>query len=438
MSIVTINVFAFILALALTRKIKGTNLFRTVFFMPNLIGGIILGYIWQQMINAVLLKYETTLVANPTYGFWGLIILMNWQMIGYMMIIYVAGLQNVPTDLIEAAEIDGATSLQTLFKVKIPMVMPSITICLFLTVSNSFKLFDQNLALTAGAPSKKTAMLALDIYNTFYGRSGFEGVGQAKAVLFFIVVAVIALGQLVLTSNNPFALPTAETFAGLTNYVNGIEKTGFFTAFGWSAFITVFSVAAIILFTSMTAYYLTRVKTGVTNVLYYMFVFSMIVPFQMVMFTMSKLANMTHLNNPPGMVLLYLGFGSGLSVFMFCGFIKSIPLDIEEAAMIDGCNPLQTFFGVVMPILKPTAITVAILNAMWIWNDYLLPYLVIGLSTNYKTIPVVVQYLVGSYGAKDLGAMMALLVLSVIPIIVFYLTCQKYIIEGVVAGAVKG
>ena len=192
-SIVTINVFAFILALALTRKIKGTNLFRTVFFMPNLIGGIILGYIWQQMINAVLLKYETTLVANPTYGFWGLIILMNWQMIGYMMIIYVAGLQNVPTDLIEAAEIDGATSLQTLFKVKIPMVMPSITICLFLTVSNSFKLFDQNLALTAGAPSKKTAMLALDIYNTFYGRSGFEGVGQAKAVLFFIVVAVIAL-----------------------------------------------------------------------------------------------------------------------------------------------------------------------------------------------------------------------------------------------------
>ena len=198
-SIITINVFAFVLALALTRKIKGTNLCRTVFFMPNLIGGIILGYIWQQMINAVLLKYETTLVANPTYGFWGLVILMNWQMIGYMMIIYVAGLQNVPTDLIEAAQIDGATSLQTLFKVKIPMVMPSITICLFLTVSNSFKLFDQNLALTAGAPSKKTAMLALDIYNTFYGRNGYEGVGQAKAVLFFIVVAVIALGQLVLT-----------------------------------------------------------------------------------------------------------------------------------------------------------------------------------------------------------------------------------------------
>ena len=169
-----------------------------------------------------------------------------------------------------------------------------------------------------------------------------------------------------------------------------------------------------------------------------MFVFSMIVPFQMVMFTMSKLANVSRLNHPPGLILLYLGFGSGLAIFMFCGFIKSIPLEIEEAAMIDGCNPIQNFFGVVWPILKPTAITVAILNAMWIWNDYLLPYLVIGLSTPYKTIPVAVQYLVGSYGSKDMGAMMALLVLSVIPIVVFYLLCQKYIIEGVVAGAVKG
>ena len=156
------------------------------------------------------------------------------------------------------------------------------------------------------------------------------------------------------------------------------------------------------------------------------------------MFTMSKLANSLHLNNPWGMVILYVGFGSGLSVFMFSGFVKSIPIEIEEAAMIDGCTPLQTFFGVVMPILKPTAITVAILNAMWIWNDYLLPYLVIGVSTNYKTIPVVVQYLVGSYGAKDMGAMMALLVLAIIPIVIFYLACQKYIIEGVVAGAVKG
>ncbi len=198
-SVVTINVFAFAIALILTRKIKGTNLFRTVFFMPNLIGGIVLGYTWQQMINAILYRYETTIVSNAKYGFWGLVILMNWQMIGYMMIIYIAGLQNVPTDLIEAAKIDGATGWQTLIKVKLPMVMSSITICMFLTLSNSFKLFDQNKALTNGAPMNKTQMLALNIYDTFYGKTGYEGVGQAKAVVFFLLVAAIALCQLSFT-----------------------------------------------------------------------------------------------------------------------------------------------------------------------------------------------------------------------------------------------
>lgn len=239
-------------------------------------------------------------------------------------------------------------------------------------------------------------------------------------------------------SSDPFALPNAETFVGITNYVNGLVKTGLLSAIGWSFFITIVSVVLIILFTSMTAYYITRVKSKYSTVLYYMFTFSMIVPFQMVMFTMTSLADKFHLRNPIGMCILYLGFGAGLSVFMFAGFVKSIPLEIEEAAMIDGCNPLQNFFGVIFPILKPTAITVAILNAMWIWNDFLLPYLVIGISTKYKTIPVVVQMLVGSNGNKDMGALMAMLVLSIIPIIIFYLTCQKYIIEGVVAGAVKG
>ena len=220
--------------------------------------------------------------------------------------------------------------------------------------------------------------------------------------------------------------------------MNGLVKTGLLKAIGWSFFITVVSVILIILFTSMTAYYIARVKSTYAGLLYYMFVFSMIVPFQMVMFTMTSLADRFHLRNPLGMCILYLGFGAGLSVFMFVGFIKTIPLEIEEAALIDGCNPLQTFFRVVFPILKPTAITVAILNAMWIWNDFLLPYLIIGVSTKYKTIPVVVQMLVGSNGNKDLGALMAMLVLSIIPIIIFYLVCQKYIIQGVVAGAVKG
>lgn len=195
-SVVMINVIAFMLALLLTRKIRGTNVFRTIFFMPNLIGGIVLGYIWQLIFNGILYNFGVDLTYSATYGFWGLVILMNWQMVGYMMIIYIAGIQNIPPELIEAAEIDGATPWQVLKDVKIPMVMPSVTICTFLTLTNSFKLFDQNLALTAGAPGKESAMLALDIFNTFYGRTGFEGVGQAKAVVFFVVVALIALIQL--------------------------------------------------------------------------------------------------------------------------------------------------------------------------------------------------------------------------------------------------
>lgn len=198
-SVITINLFAFLFALMLTRGKKGTNLFRTIFFMPNLIGGIVLGYIWQLIINGVLIKFDVTLTSSANYGFWGLIILMNWQLIGYMMIIYIAGIQNVSKDVIEAAKIDGCTRFGILRNVTIPLVMPSITICLFLTLSNSFKLFDQNLALTAGAPSKETSMLALDIFNTFYGSVGWEGVGQAKAVVFFVLVALIALIQLMAT-----------------------------------------------------------------------------------------------------------------------------------------------------------------------------------------------------------------------------------------------
>lgn len=259
------------------------------------------------------------------------------------------------------------------------------------------------------------------------------------AVLFLTPIFIVLMNSFkgkFYISDTPFLLPNSTTFSGLNNYISGIAKTGFPKAFGMSLFITLSSVLVIILLTSMTAWYITRVKTKFNNYVYYMFVFSMIVPFQMVMFTMTKVANILHLDNPIGIILIYLGFGSGLSVFMFCGFVKSIPLEIEEAAIIDGCNPIQTFFRVVMPILKPTTITVAILNVMWIWNDYLLPYLVIG--TEYKTIPIAIQYLKGGYGSIDMGAMMAMLVLAILPIVIFYLTCQKYIIEGVVSGAVKG
>lgn len=237
-------------------------------------------------------------------------------------------------------------------------------------------------------------------------------------------------------SDIPFKLPTSETFAGLQNYIDGAAKIGFFSAFGRSTFITVISVIVIVIFTSMTAWYIVRVKNFFTNKLYYVFVFAMIVPFQMVMFTMSKVANDLHLDSVPGLIVLYLGFGAGQAVFLFTGFVKSIPLEVEEAAMIDGCNPLQTFISIVFPILKPTAITVAILNAMWIWNDYLLPSLI--LPQEKGTIPMVIQGLKGGYGSVDMGAMMAMLVLAIFPIIIFYLSCQKYIIKGVAAGAVKG
>lgn len=265
--------------------------------------------------------------------------------------------------------------------------------------------------------------------------------------IFLSILAVLYLAPILIVfmnsfkgrffiSDTPFALPDAQTFIGIENYFSGIAKTGFINAFGYSLFITVFSVVTIVLFTSMTAWCITRVKSKVSSLFFYLLVFSMIVPFQMVMFTMSKMANIMRLDNPVGIVVIYLGYGAGLSVFIFTGFVKSIPLEIEEAATIDGCNPIQTFFLVVFPILKPIYITVAILNTMWIWNDYLLPYLVIG--SNYKTIPIAVQYLQGGYGSRDMGAMMAMLVLAIVPIIVFYLTSQKYIIEGVVAGAVKG
>lgn len=238
-------------------------------------------------------------------------------------------------------------------------------------------------------------------------------------------------------SRMPFSIPAGKAFVGLQNYVNGIKKIGFFRSFGYSLWITVASVVVIIICTSMFAWYITRVKSKTTTALYYLCAFSMIVPFQMVMFTLSKLADIMKLGNPIGIIVVYLGFGAGLAVFMFCGFAKSIPLEIEEAAMIDGCNPLEIFFRVVLPVLRPTCISTAILQTMWIWNDYLLPYLVLDI-TKYKTIPIAIQYLKGGYGAVDMGAMMAMLVLAIIPIVIFYLFCQKYIIEGVVAGAVKG
>jgi len=240
-------------------------------------------------------------------------------------------------------------------------------------------------------------------------------------------------------SASPFTFPTRENFVGLANYVRGMTfgDYPFYMSVLYSVVITVLSTTAILLFTSMAAWYITRVDNKVCRGVYYLCVFSMIVPFQMVMYTLSKTADTLNLNNPLGIVVIYLGFGAGLAIFMFCGFVKSIPLAVEEAASIDGCGPIRTFFGIVLPMMKPTLISVCILETMWIWNDYLLPYLVLDIR-EYRTIPIHIQYLNGSYGQVDLGAMMALIVLSIVPIVIFYFSCQKHIIKGIVAGAVKG
>ena len=252
-----------------------------------------------------------------------------------------------------------------------------------------------------------------------------------------LLVLINSFKKKAFISRLPFALPNAKTFVGWENYTNGLTKINFFDSFVNSLIITILSVILILLCTSMCAWFICRVRTKLTRSVYYLCLFSMVVPFQMVMFTLSKTADYLKLSTPFTIPIVYLGFGAGLAVFMFCGYMKSCPIEIEESAMVDGCTPVRTFFSIVLPILQPTYVTTAILETMWIWNDYLLPYLVLNLK-KYKTIPIAIQYLKGGYGSVDMGAMMAMLVLSILPIIFLYLFLQKYIIKGMVAGAVKG
>lgn len=261
------------------------------------------------------------------------------------------------------------------------------------------------------------------------------------SVLYMYPIFMVLINSLkkesAISTGTAFELPTAESFAGLANYENAISTQGFLASLFFTTFITVTSVIAILLFCSMFAWYITRVNTKITRALYLLCAFSMVVPFQMVMFTLSSMADTLNLNTPWVLWVIYLGFGAGLAVFMFCGFMRSVPIDIEEASMIDGCNPLQTYFYIVVPLLRPTMVSVAILEAMWIWNDYLLPTLILDIN-KYRTISMLIQFFRGSYGRVEMGPMMACIMLAILPIIIIYLIGQKYIIKGVVAGAVKG
>jgi len=260
-------------------------------------------------------------------------------------------------------------------------------------------------------------------------------------ILYLMPIFIVLMNSFKTNSSintNTFQFPNAKTFTGTYNYINGMTfgEYPFLKSAGYSLYITIVSAALILICTSMAAWYISRVNSLAARIVYYLCVFSMVVPFQMVMFTLAKTANTLHLDSPFAIPVIYLGFGAGLAVFMFVGFVKGIPLEIEEAAAIDGCGPIRTFFLIVFPMLKPVLISVGVLEIMWIWNDYLLPYLVLD-RTKYKTIPIHIQYLQGSYGHVDLGAVMALIIVSILPIIIFYLTCQKYIIKGVIQGAVK-
>ena len=277
---------------------------------------------------------------------------------------------------------------------------------------------------------KKTSKLS------WFGTGAFTIIGIVY-IMPILIVLINSFKNKVFINKEPFKLPTKQTWVGIDNFLSAIDKYELLSAVGWTVFITVGSVLVILVCTSMCAWYITRVNSKFTKLLYLLCVFSMVVPFQMVMFTLSLVADRTGLRTPWGIIIIYLGFGAGLAVFMFCGFVKSIPVEIEEAAMIDGCNPLQTFFLIDIHILKPTMISVGILEAMWVWNDYLLPTLVLDIK-KYKTIPMAIQYFRGSYGKVEMGPMMASIMLTVIPIIIVYLAGQKYIIKGVAAGAVKG
>ena len=444
-AVITVNVIGFALAMLVTQKIKGSNLLRGIFFMPNLIGGILLGFTWQfifvQVFEAIGEKLQIGWLqgwlTNQKTGFIGLLIVVTWQLSGYMMMIYIAQIQNIPDSVLEAAQIDGAIGWNKLKSIILPLMMPAFTIGLFLSISNAFKLFDQNISLTGGGPVNSTQMLALNIYNTAFGENRF-GLAQSKAVIFMIVVMVISIIQLTITKKKEeiyidiLALPKHFSFQ---NYLKAFEKMDFLHSLINSLVITCVATVLILLVSSMAAWVMVRYKTKVSKVLFLVFSAALLIPFQCVMLPLVDVMSKLHLMNRPGLIFMYIGFGCSMSIVLFHGFIKNIPVELEEAATIDGCNMFQTFFLIVLPLLKGIMATVAVINVMWIWNDFLLPSLIIN-KNGMQTLPLRTYLFFGQFTKKwDLAT--AALVLCMIPIVIFYLSCQKHIVKGITAGVGK-
>ena len=481
LSVILVNAVAFLLAYALTNGIKGQKFFRAGFFTPNLIGGVVLGFIWQFVFSRVLVNmgkstgwglFSTSWLADPNKAFWSMVIVTVWQLSGYMMLIYIAGFTGLSTDVLEAASIDGATGLQKMKSIILPLMVPSFVICLFLTLSRAFMVYDVNLTLTGGEPYGSTRLVAMHVYEKAFTSRNY-GVGQAEAeggrgimsrnskvggtkrrvldvvgftaiiVLFllymvpFILVLLNSFKQKRDIIKNPFSLITEKGYT-LANYTKAFEKMEFIKAFGNSLFITGLSTLLVIIFASMVAYYFTRAKNTFSRVFFALMAASMIIPFQAIMIPLVSIygSGLHLLNHRLTLIFMHTGFALSMSVFIYQGFIKSgIPISLEEAAYLDGCTNVQTFFKVVFPLLKPTTATLVILNVLAFWNDYLLPSLVLG-KKNLYTLPLSTYSFYGTY-SSDYGVIMAALVLTVAPILVLYLFLQKEIIDGVVAGAVK-
>ena len=489
--VVLVNVIAFLLAYILTRGIKGQNFFRAGFFTPNLIGGIVLGYIWQFVFSRVFVSigettgwslFEISWLSTPNKAFAALVLVSVWQLAGYMILIYVAGFMGLSEDVLEAASIDGASGWVKMKNIILPLMMSSVTICLFLTLSRAFMVYDVNLSLTGGAPYGTTEMAAMHVYEKAFTSRQF-GVGQAEAFILFIIVACISGIQVYTTQKKiggtkkkvtdalamllmiivfcafmfPFVMVIINslkqkrdiikspfswlfTIKGLSfdNFVKAFNQMNFLNAFKNSLVVTVTATVLVTVLAAMLAYYIVRNVNVFSNTIFALMVASMIIPFQAIMIPLVSVygGTLNILNHRLTLIFMHTGFSMAMSVFMFHGFIRgSIPLALEEAAYIDGCTHTQTFFRIVFPLLKPIISTMVIMNAMAFWNDFLLPSLVLT-DKKLLTLPLSTYSFYGTYSA-DYGTIMAGLLLCVIPILILYVALQKQIINGVVAGAVK-